>query len=383
MSKENDLERTEPASERRITQAREEGDVPRSLDAASAIVLAGVGGMLWLFGPHLIGGFSKLIHSGLFFDQRVALDAAALMNRLQQQSQESLMLLLPILCVGAIGALMAPFSTGGWVFAAKRLAPQWSRVNPISGFARLVSLENFAEFAKTLVKAVLISAVAAIVLALSLGGILSLTPQALPSGLKSLTNIAAITFFSIAAAVAAIAVLDSPLQMWKWHRKLRMSREELRREAKEQEGDPHVKARIRQQQREVARRRMMADVPTADVVVTNPTHYAVALKYQDGKMRAPRVVAKGLDHVAAKIRSVALENRVPLLEAPSLARALYSHAEVGEEIPGALYATVAEVLAYVYQLRDATRHGLASPALPKLSNIPAGLDPAESAEGLV
>lgn len=378
MSEENDLERTEPASERRLTQAREEGDVARSLDAASAIVLAGVGGVLWLFGPHLINGFSKLIRSGLSFDQRIASDAAALMSLLQRQSQESLVLLLPILFAGAIGALLAPFSTGGWVFAAKRLGPQWSRVNPISGLARLASMENFAEFAKTLVKAILIAAVATIVLLVSLRGILDLTPQALPSGIKSLASIAAVTFFSIAAAVAAIAVLDSPLQLWKWHRKLRMSREELRREAKEQEGDPHVKARIRQQQREVARRRMMADVPTADVVVTNPTHYAVALKYQDGKMRAPRVVAKGLDHVAAKIRSVAQENHVPLLEAPPLARALYAHAEVGEEIPGALYATVAEVLAYVYRLRDAARRGLVSPETPQLSKIPTGLDPAEA-----
>jgi flagellar biosynthetic protein FlhB len=377
MSEENDLERTEPASERRITQAREEGDVPRSVDAASAIVLAAVGGMLWLFGPYLVGGLSKLIHSGLSFDQRIASDAIALMNAVQRQSQESLTLLLPILCVGAIGALLAPFSTGGWVFAAKRLTPQWSRVNPISGFARLVSLENFAEFTKTLIKTISIGAVATVALLLSQREILDLTPQALPSGLKSLAKMAAVTFFSIVAAVAAIAILDSPLQMWKWHRKLRMSREELRREAKEQEGDPHVKARIRQQQREVARRRMMADVPTADVVVTNPTHYAVALKYQDGKMRAPRVVAKGLDHVAAKIRSVAQENRVPLLEAPPLARALYRHAEVGEEIPGALYTTVAEVLAYVYQLQDAVRRGVASPAPPRLSSIPPGLDPAE------
>jgi flagellar biosynthesis protein FlhB len=182
-------------------------------------------------------------------------------------------------------------------------------------------------------------------------------------------------FISIVSSLVVIALMDAPYQMWHYANKLKMTREEVRQEAKESDGDPHVKAKIRQLQREMAKRRMMSEVPTADVVVTNPTHYAVALKYTDGKMRAPTVVAKGADEVAAKIRELAAEHNVPLLEAPPLARALYSHAELGDEIPEGLYTAVAEVLAYVFQLRAYKTNGGSCPEIPADLEVPPQLDP--------
>jgi flagellar biosynthetic protein FlhB len=185
-------------------------------------------------------------------------------------------------------------------------------------------------------------------------------------------------FLLISGTMVFIVVLDVPYQLWSHHKKLRMSKEELRKEAKESEGDPYLKARIRAQQREMARRRMMAEIPTADVVVTNPTHYAVALKYEEGRMGAPRVVAKGADAVALRIREIAAEHHVPLLEAPPLARALFRHTELGDEIPATLYAAVAEVLAYVFQLRRYQTTGGAYPETPTALPVPHELDPASA-----
>jgi len=187
------------------------------------------------------------------------------------------------------------------------------------------------------------------------------------------------SFLIMAASMALIVAVDIPVQIWDHERKLRMTREEVRQENKETEGDPQVKAHIRSQQREMARRRMMAEIPRADVVVTNPAHYAVALRYQDGAMRAPRVVAKGAHLLAARIRALAEEHQVPILGAPPLARALYRHAELGDEIPAALYTAVAEVLAYVYQLRRHREDGSPMPQPPELLPLPAGLDPGTSA----
>jgi flagellar biosynthesis protein FlhB len=380
MSEESDLEKTEPASERRLSQAREDGNVPRSLDATSAAVLGGVGLALWIFSGSFGASLSVLLKSGLTFDHHYASESGSMLELLRSQVFAGISITAPIMVVAALAALLSPFATGGWIFASKRLMPQWSRLNPIAGIGRILSLENLAEFLKTLAKAVLIGAVATAALVIARDPVMKLGDMPLQAGIEGLMSIAFVTFFSITLAVAAVAVMDSPLQVWKWHRQLRMSKEELRREAKEQEGDPMIKARVRQQQRELARRRMMADVPTADVVVTNPTHYAVALKYKEGKMRAPQVVAKGADHLAAKIRAVAADNGVPLLEAPPLARALYRHADVGQEIPGALYTAVAEVLAYVYRLREAVARGGITPSAPEHWSVPAELDPHHQAE---
>ena len=199
--------------------------------------------------------------------------------------------------------------------------------------------------------------------------------EPLKSGTEHLGQLMLVSFLFIASGLVFIAAIDAPFQMWSYAKKLMMSRQDVKQESKETDGNPEIKAKIRQQQREIARRRMMSEVPTADVVVTNPTHYAVALKYSENGMRAPKVVAKGADEVAARIREIALENKVVLLEAPPLARALYRHTDLGDEIPEGLYIAVAEVLAYVFQLRTYSRHGGVRPTAPRDLDVPPQMDP--------
>jgi flagellar biosynthetic protein FlhB len=208
-----------------------------------------------------------------------------------------------------------------------------------------------------------------------LDAVLALSVEPAKTGSMHLGHVMLVSFLSIVGGLVLIAAIDAPYQMWHYANKLKMTRQELRQEAKESDGNPEIKAKIRQQQREMATRRMMEAIPTADVVVTNPTHYAVALKYTEGKMRAPQVVAKGADEVAARIREIATENNVPMLEAPPLARALYRHTELGDAIPESLYTAVAEVLAYVFQLRVYKKHGGMRPEVPEELDVPPQLDP--------
>jgi flagellar biosynthetic protein FlhB len=239
----------------------------------------------------------------------------------------------------------------------------------------MFSTNSLVELGKAIGKTILVGVVAWFVVLAEMDDVLGLSAEPLESGIAHLGQILLFSFILIVGGLVLIAAIDVPYQLWHYANKLKMTREELRQESKESDGNPEIKAKIRQQQREMARRRMMSEIPSADVVVTNPTHYAVALKYSDGKMRAPKVVAKGTDVLAAKIREIATENNVPLLEAPPLARALYKHTELGDEIPEALYTAVAEVLAYVFQLRAYRTRGGARPNAPTELDVPPQLDP--------
>ena len=264
---------------------------------------------------------------------------------------------------------------GGWLFSTKAIQPKFGKLNPMRGLGNMVSVNALIELIKAVGKTLIVGVVAWLVVRRQLDSVLMLGTEPFKIGSMHLAQAIWTSFISIVAALVLIAAIDAPYQMWRYANKLKMTREEVRQEAKESEGDPHIKAKIRAQQREMAKRRIMAEVPTADVVVTNPTHYAVALKYSDGMMRAPRVVAKGADEVAAKIRELAGEHRVPLLEAPALARALHRHTELGDEIPEALYTAVAEVLAYVFQLKTYRSEGGAKPVAPAQLDVPPELDP--------
>jgi len=239
----------------------------------------------------------------------------------------------------------------------------------------MISTRSAVELVKAIAKALLVGTVSWFVISSQMEELLGLTLDPLTTGSAHVGSMLLTSFITIVCSLVLIALIDVPYQLWHYSNKLKMTREEVRQESKESDGDPHVKARIRQLQREMARGRMMSEVPTADVVVTNPTHYAVALKYADGKMRAPTVVAKGADEVAAKIRELAAEHNVPLLEAPPLARALYTHTELGDEIPEGLYTAVAEVLAYVFQLRAYKKNGGVRPEEPDDVEVPPELDP--------
>jgi flagellar biosynthetic protein FlhB len=375
MAEESDLERSEAPSPRRLEQAREEGQVARSPElSALAVLMAGAGG-LWFAGGQMFRGLEGLMARSMRIDD-VAADPQRMLDALSALSTEALLLVMPLFVVLVLVGAAAPLALSGWLFTFKPVEPDFSRLDPLKGLTRMVSGHALAELGKALAKATVIGVVAAMVIWSQAAEFTALLTLPLEGGITRMGGILAWSFVAVAAGMVLIVAVDVPLQLWRHTSKLRMTKEDVRKEMKESEGDPHIKAAIRQQQREMAKRRMMAEVPKADVVVTNPTHYAVALSYAEGSMRAPRVVAKGSDLVAARIREIAAEHRVPVLESPPLARALYRHTEIGQEIPEALFTAVAEILAYVFQLRHYNAHGGAAPRPPVAVAVPAGLDPA-------
>ncbi|MGO4331924.1 flagellar biosynthesis protein FlhB [Cupriavidus sp. M-11] len=351
MSEESDLEKTEPASPRRLEKAREEGQVVRSRELATLIMLmSGVAGLATLGGT-LATRLNAVMRAGLAFEPATAFDTSRMMSRFAMNTWEGLLAFLPLLLLFGAAALAGPMLLGGWMFSTQSLAPDFSRLSPLKGLGRLFSSQSLVELAKAIAKALLVGGVAGWVLWHRLPDAVALMSAPLHEALLHMLELVLHCCGMVAGSLVLVAALDVPWQYWTFFKKLRMTKEEVKQEHKDSEGDPHIKGRIRQQQRAMARRRMMSEVPKADVVVTNPTHFAVALRYEEGRMSAPRVVAKGSEAVAARIREIAVENNVPLLSAPPLARALHRHVEIGREIPAGLYTAVAEVLAWVYQLK--------------------------------
>lgn len=375
MDEESNLEKTEPASQRRRDQAREEGDVPRSRELETFFMLFAAAGGLWFAGGALIRQLNTLLVSGLTFDRSHAFDSNALLNGALVDLSGVVLAFAPFAGLLIIVAIASPLLIGGWVFSAKAIWPDFSRLSPTRGIGNLFSTHAGVELCKAIGKAALVGGVAFLVIWKEKDAFLALSFQPLKVSAAHLASLLWSSFLAMSGALLLIAAIDAPYRSWQYARRLRMTRDELRQETRESEGDPHIKAKIRTLQRAMARRRMMSEIPNADVVVTNPTHYAVALQYADGKKGAPRVVAKGADVVAAKIRDVAEENRVPIVEAPPLARALYRHTDLGEEIPEALYTAVAEVLAYVFQLRAYRKGAGVRPIEPASLAVPPHLDP--------
>ena len=375
MAEDSDLERTEPASPRRIELAREDGDVPRSRELATCTVLLAAGGGLWVAGENVVRHINALLVTMLSFDHAQAFDLDVVLARTTAGITGVALASAPIAVLLMLVAVASPLLIGGWLFSVKALQPNFGRMNPLSGLGNMVSSRALVELGKAIGKTIVVGTVAWIVISHQIDAVLGLSVEPLKTGSAHLVHLLFSSFVAIVGGLVVIALIDAPYQMWQYANKLKMTRQELRQEAKESDGNPEIKAKIRAQQREMARRRMMSEVPTADVVVTNPTHYAVALKYAPGSKGAPKVVAKGADAVAAKIREMAAKHNVPLLEAPALARALHSHTELGDEIPEALYTAVAEVLAYVFQLRSYGQRGGARPAMPTDLAVPPQLDP--------
>ncbi|WP_338878534.1 flagellar biosynthesis protein FlhB [Achromobacter veterisilvae] len=375
MAEESDLEKTEAASPRRLEKAREEGQIARSRELGTFMMLAAGVGAVWVGGSSLYRSLSGVLRNSLGFDQRIVADPGVMVERAVDGFGQILLTLLPIFGLLAVVAILSSVLLGGIVISGKPLQFNFSKLSPLSGLKRMFSSQTVVELIKALAKAALVGGVAVWVIWSyhdDMLGLMHVAPSA--ALIKALTLVAMCCAF-IVASLLIIVMLDVPWQIWSHLKKLRMSKEDVRQEHKESEGDPHVKARIRQQQRQAARRRMMSEVPRADVVVTNPTHYAVALKYDEDKHGAPRVLAKGTGLIAAKIRELAAEHRIPTLEAPPLARALHQHVELGQEIPAELYTAVAEVLAWVFQLRSWRSGWGAEPMAPTRLAVPAELDP--------
>ena len=377
MAEESDLEKTEPASPRRLEKAREDGDVPRSRDLATCMILLGGGLALFTMGGNLITQIQMMLRGALTLSREEVFDMSLLLERNISRILEVVFAFSGIAAVLMVVALATPLLIGGWLFSAKAIQPNFGKLNPMKGLKNMVALRALVELLKAVGKSLLVGFVAWSALGFQLDTILGLGKEPAKIGIEHAGIIILRTFLATVGALAIIAAIDAPYQMWNYAKKLRMTKEEIRQEHKDTEGNPEIKSKIRQQQRELARRRMMAEVPKADVVVTNPTRYAIALKYSDaqGAPDAPVVVAKGRGIIAANIRELAQQHHIPLLEEPPLARALYSTTELGDKIPQALYTAVAEVLAYVYQLRAYYKGGGRRPVRPSGIDVPAHLDP--------
>jgi flagellar biosynthetic protein FlhB len=379
MSEESDLERTEEATSQRLQKAREEGQVVRSQELTTFVLLMAAGAGLLFMGPGLMEKLLQIMKAGMQLDRDLAFQPDLMLNRLYELSFEGLIAMGPILLLLIIVAFCAPMLLSGWLVSSKALIPDFNRINPIKGIGRIFSMRSLVELAKAIAKAVVIGGVATLVIWQNKDAVMGLLILSIDTGINHTADLLSMSFLLIVAAMILIVAIDVPFQIWEHAKQLRMTKEEIRKESKENEGDPMVKGRIRALQREAARRRMMSEIPNADVIVTNPTHYAVALRYKSESMRAPTVVAKGVHLLAARIREVAEEHRIPILEAPPLARALYYHVELESEIPEKLYAAVAEVLAYVFQLKRYKEYGGESPKPPVDVSVPDGLDQAKHA----
>jgi flagellar biosynthetic protein FlhB len=372
----SNAEKTEPASPKRLRQARENGDIPRSREVATFTVLMTAGAGLWMLGGGVVAKLSSALERGLSLDREQIYNPNVLIERITADIAGVMLACLPLAVAIMLVAVVSPLLIGGWNFSAKSFMPNFGKLNPLNGLGNMVSTNALVELLKAVAKTLLVGAVAWYVVMSEINAVVGLAVEPVGAATAHLAGLVARAFLIMVAALGAIALLDGPYQKWHYANKLKMTRQEVIQESKESDGNPQIKGKIRQLQREMAKKRMMSNVPTADVVVTNPTHFAVALKYGEGQRGAPRVVAKGTDEVAAKIREIAKENKVALLEAPALARALYKHTDIDDEIPEALYSAVAEVLAYVYQLRAYTK-GTSDhyPDRPGKLPVPPEMDP--------
>ncbi|MGH8219826.1 MAG: flagellar biosynthesis protein FlhB [Steroidobacteraceae bacterium] len=359
-------ERTEQPTAKRLEEARKRGQVPRSSELAAAAVVLVTGAGLELFGGHAARALYALMQSSLALRRAQVFDESALLGSLAGCAAQALAACAPILALTLAAALAAPIALGGWNLSFEALAPDLTRLSPLNGAQRIFSMRSLVELAKAYAKFLIVAAIGAAFIWKSAGRLLALGSEPLEREIAEAAALSANALLALAGGLGVIAALDVPWQLFSHRRQLRMTRQEIRDELKESEGSPQVRGRIRRMQQEVARRRMMQEVPKADVVVVNPTHFAVALRYDERRMRAPVVIAKGANETAARIREIAAEHRVPIFEAPPLARALHRAVPIGGEIPTSLYVAVAQVLSHVYQVRTAAAAGAAPPAPPRI-----------------
>jgi flagellar biosynthetic protein FlhB len=344
-------EKTEQPSEKRLRDAREKGDIPRSRELATAAVF-GAGALAIInLAPGLARDSMGWMTQALSPSASLIRHPEQLLGHMGGLMLKLLLVVAPVAVVCVIAGFAGPLLLGGLQFSSKSLMPDPGRLSPLKGLKRLYGPESLAELLKSLLRIVLVGGAATLCIWLGLDSLRSLISMPLEAAASHGLGFTGTLLMATAGALLLLAAIDAPYQKWNHTRKLKMTRQEMRDELKESEGRPEVKARVRQLQYQLSQRQMMESVPEADVIVTNPTHYAVALKYDSGRMGAPRVLAKGADEMALRIRELAQASRIAIVESPPLARALYREGQVGQEIPVRLYAAVAQILSYVYQLR--------------------------------
>lgn len=354
---EDGQEKTEQATPKRLEEARKKGQVPRSRELTTMAMLLMAAISMTVMGRSMIEQMGEVLHTGLAVERARVFDRFAVIDILGQALMQAALLMAPFLLVMMLTAVLAPVALGGWAFSTQAMGVKLDKLNPLTGMKRIFAARGLVELVKALAKFLLIGSVGALLLVQFMPDLMGLGRESVENGLAHTGQILSRSFLILSASLIVIAAIDVPFQLWDHAKNLKMTRQEVRDEHKNTEGKPEVKSRVRAMQREIAQRRMMAEIPKADVVITNPTHFAVALRYDPGTMAAPIVVAKGVELMASQIRTVATANGVPLYEAPPLARALYYSTEIDHEVPAGLYLAVAQVLAYIFQIRASARGG--------------------------
>ncbi len=347
-------ERSEEPTAKRLSEARKKGQVARSRELNTLLVMLVSALTLWLFSASAMTGFVAIVSEALSPNGDVLRDPELIPVHFMQVMMSALVLIAPFLAITVVAALAGPALMGGMLFSAEAIAFKAEKLDPIKGLGRVFSTKGLIELVKALLKFFLVLGVAVLIYKFLERDVMSLITLDVREGIARSGSMIMVALVLLSATLVLIAAIDVPFQLWSHNKQMRMTKQEIKDESKETDGRPEVKSRIRQLQQEASQRRMLQDVPDADVVITNPTHFSVALKYDKDGSGAPRVVAKGQDLIAFKIRSIAMEHDVAIYEEPPLARALHGTTEIGDEIPGPLFLAVARVLAYVYHLRQST-----------------------------
>lgn len=374
MAEESDVEKTEDPTPHKREKARKEGQIPRSKELTSVMMLLVGWALMFSSGSYLVRGLSQLLSEGLRFDISAAIETNRMFYQMDNLFGIAMKAVLPFMLGLYITGIASPLLLGGLNLSAKSIKVDLKRISPVAGFKRLLSKQVLSELLKGVLKVALVGCAGALFFYLNKSYFIQLVNQSVVGALSDAMMLILYALLTVILFLIPVAGYDVFYQIMSNLKKLRMSRQEIRDEFKQQEGDPQVKGRIRQLQRAAARGRMMADVPDADVIVNNPTHYSVALSYKENGMSAPVVLAKGAGEVALRIRELGKEHGIPSLEAPPLARALYRHCEPGEPIPVTLYSAVAEVLAWVYGIRRWRNSGGIKPKSPDNLPVPRDMD---------
>lgn len=370
MAEETGQEKTEEPTEKRRQDTRNKGQVPRSKELNTVIsLLVSALGILWL-GEMLVSYLATQMSGYLVIDRTDLLDPARVMAVSADALRDTVLALLPLLGIAMVSTFFGPVVMGGWIFKLTTLAPKLEKLNPIKGLGKIFSIQGLMELLKAIIKFFLVASVAAVSIYFSIKEILSIGMQSLEISLVHTGTLISISFLTLSSVLILVALLDVPFQLFQFSQKIRMTKQEVKDEMKETDGNPEVKNRIRALQQKISQGRMLQDLQEADVVITNPTHFAVALRYSDDSALAPVVVAKGRDLLALTIMEVARDNDILMFQAPPLARALYASTDLQQEIPANLFVAVAQVLAYVYQLRKLAPHETSAIESPRDLTVP-------------
>lgn len=366
-------EKTEEASARKIEKAREEGQIPRSRDltTTAVLMLAAIG--IYMFAEFMFGKIIGLTRDNFILSRATIYDPNAMIAHLASAIYDGLFSIAPLMIVLLIASILGPIALGGWNFSGKAMEPKLSRMDPLAGLKRMFSVKSLIELLKALGKVLVILGATVWILKFYAQDMFRLVDESIGNAIIHSLEISIFATIALSATTIAIAAIDVPLQIYEYNKKLKMSRQDQKDESKDTDGKPEVKGRIRQLQREMAQRRMMSNVPQADVIITNPEHFSVALKYDPETMDTPLMIAKGGDHTALKIREIAKAHNIEIIQSPVLARAIFYTTEVDQEIPSGLYLAVAQVLAYVFQLRNYRKGKGEKPMYPRNINVPRDL----------